>query len=143
MQPIRDLIPHRPPWALIDRVTAATATVVVAEKHVTVDDPLLGARGLGGALVIEALAQTAACLIGLGNPGRGEHRGYLVAARGFRFPSFARPGEIVTLRAEKISELGGLHAFRGDAAVGEREIASGTMSFAIEFAVATGATTRP
>ena len=133
MRALRDLIPHRPPWGLIDRLVSVEGNVVVAEKQVSGDDPLLGMGGLGGALAIEALAQTAACLMGWRGSDRGRHRGYLVAARGFRFPSFARSGETVTLRAEKTSELGDLHGFSGRATVGEREIAAGTMTFAVRF----------
>jgi 3-hydroxymyristoyl/3-hydroxydecanoyl-(acyl carrier protein) dehydratase len=57
----------------------------------------------------------------------------LVAAKGWKFPSFARPGETVTLVATKVSALGALHGFEARAHVGGREIASGAMTFAVEF----------
>ncbi len=133
MRPTSDLLPHRPPWALVDRVVSADGATVVAEKRVTVDDPLLGAGGLGGPLALEALAQTAACLMGLSAEGRAGHRGYLVAARGWKFPSRALPGETVTLTATKTSALGALHGFDAAARVGEREIAAGSFTFAVAF----------
>jgi 3-hydroxymyristoyl/3-hydroxydecanoyl-(acyl carrier protein) dehydratase len=126
MRPISDLIPHRPPWALVDRVVAIEGDSVTAEKLVTIED-------FGGLLVLEACAQTAACLMGHRNPERTGHRGYLVAARGWKFPAIARPGEIVTLTATKRSELGALHGFDGAARVADREIANGSMTFAVVF----------
>ncbi len=133
MRPLSDLLPHRPPMSLVDRVVAADGTRVVGEKRVTADDPLLGAEGMGGPLLIEALAQTAACLMGLQNEGRGGHRGYLVAARGWKFPASALPGETVTLEAERVSALGGLHGFTARAHVDGRELGSGSLSFAVAF----------
>jgi len=133
MRPVIDLLPHRPPWSLVDKIVSADGATVVAEKRVTLGDPLLGAGGLGGPLAIEALAQAAACLVGLRAEGASGHRGYLVAARGWKFPSVARPGETVTLTATKVSELGALHGFEASARVGEREIASGAMTFAVTF----------
>ncbi len=123
-------IPHRPPWSLIDRVVSVEPGRVVAEKRLAVGDPLLGA-GLRGPLCIEALAQAAACLM-VARVGGGEHRGYLVAAAGWKFPARALPGELVRLEAVLRAELGGLQRFDGRAAVDGREIAAGSMTFAVQ-----------
>lgn len=141
MRPVGDLLPHRPPWALVDRVVSADAATVVAEKRVSAGDPLVG-RGLAGPLALEALAQTAACLMGLSAAGRAGHRGYLVAARGWKFPSVALPGDTVTLTATKTSELGALHGFDASARVGDREVASGSFTFAVAFDQGASPTTR-
>lgn len=130
---IERLIPHRAPWLLVDRVVSVAGATVVAERRVTAGDLLTGEVGLGGPLVLEACAQTAACLMGSEHAGESGHRGYLVAAKGWKFPSFARPGETVTLTATKVSSLGELHGFEARATVGEREVASGTMTFAVQF----------
>src|SRR5437667_6562256 len=98
MEPVSRLIPHRPPFRLVDRVLSVEGGTVVAEKRVAADDPLLGGGGLGGTLLVEALAQTAACLMGLRHGGE-SHLGYLVAAAGWKFHAVAAPGETVTLRA--------------------------------------------
>ena len=131
LQPLGALLPHRPPWLLIDRVVSVDGGTVVAEKRVSVGDSLVGAEGFGGPLIIEALAQTAACLMGAMSDGASGHRGYLVAARAWKFPSFARPGETLTLTATRTSTLGSLHGFAARAHVGERLVASGDMSFAV------------
>jgi 3-hydroxyacyl-[acyl-carrier-protein] dehydratase len=128
MASVEDLIPHRAPWLLVDRVVESGEGRVRAEKTLCVDDPLL-ADGLPETLVMEALAQAAACVRG---GERGQHRGFLVAATKFEFPRRARAGEILTLRAERTATLGALHRFSAEAAVGDEIVAKGELSFAIE-----------
>jgi len=128
---VLELLPHRPPWSLVDRVLSVDGARIVAEKRLALDDPLLGPRGLGGPLAIEAVAQAAACLVGAGGDGSGARHGYLVAARGWKFPGWARPGETVTLSAERTGSWANLYAFFGTARVGEREIAAGELRFAL------------
>lgn len=120
---------------MIDRVVSCEGQTVVALRRVVGGDPLLGDQGLRGPMLVEALAQAAACLMGL-TEGKGAHLGYLVAAAGWKFHSTALPGETVTLTATRTATLGALHRFTGSAHVGEREIASGTMTFSVEAATA-------
>lgn len=128
MASVEDLIPHRAPWLLVDRVVEAGEGRVLAEKTVTADDPLYS-DGLPETLVIEALAQAAACVRG---SERGQHRGFLVAASKFEFARRARAGETLTLRAERTATLGALHRFSAQASVGDEVLCKGELSFAIE-----------
>src|SRR5258706_1651601 len=108
MPSVEDLelrLPHRRPWLLVDRVLEVGEDRVVAEKRVTAGDPLARA-GLSGPLLVEALAQTAACLMGRK---RSEHRGYLVALKDFRFDGQARPGDTVRLITVQQARFGALH----------------------------------
>lgn len=126
-----DAIPHRPPWLLVDRVTARGDEHVEAEKRVAADDPLLAGDELPELLVLEALAQTAACL----NAGAlGKHQGLLVAASRVEFDGRARAGDVVLLRAKKTATMGTLVRFETEALVGERVIARGEMTFAVTIA---------
>ncbi len=128
MERLVDLIPHRPPWLLVDRVRSRADGVVEAEKLVAAGDPLLADGELPELCVLEALAQTAACH----NAGElGAHRGLWVAATGVAFDGRARAGEIVSLRASKTAAMGGLVRFSVEARVGERVIARGEMTFAV------------
>lgn len=125
-----DLIPHRPPWLLVDRVTARGDDFVEAEKRLSSGDPLL-ADGLPETLVLEAMAQTAACA----NAGAlGSHQGLLVAAQRVEFDGRAQAGETVKLRARKVATLGTLVRFEAEARVGERVIARAEMTFAVTVA---------
>jgi 3-hydroxyacyl-[acyl-carrier-protein] dehydratase len=132
MERLVDLIPHRPPWLLVDRVVTRSDDRVEAEKRLAADDPLLAPDGLPELLALEALAQTAACL----NAGAlGAHRGLLVAASRVTFDGRAQAGDVVTLRARKTATMGALVRFETEALVGERVIARGEMTFAVTVAL--------
>lgn len=122
------LIPHAPPWRLIDRVIATDGQRIEAEKLVTAGDPLAGDE-LPEVLLLEALAQTAACL---NAGGMGAHRGYLVAAQAFSFDGRAKAGDRVRLVATRTAALGALHKFEGEASVDGKVLARGQMTFALE-----------
>jgi 3-hydroxyacyl-[acyl-carrier-protein] dehydratase len=131
MAALVDLIPHRAPWLLIDRVVARGDDRVEAEKRVAADDPLLAGDELPELLLLEALAQTAACA----NAGTlGKHQGLLVAASRVEFDGRARAGDVVTLVAMRTATMGALVRFSTEARVGERTIARGEMTFAVTVA---------
>ncbi|MGZ3425189.1 MAG: hypothetical protein ACXVCV_01005 [Polyangia bacterium] len=131
MERLVDLIPHRAPWLLIDRVIARSDDSVEAEKRVAADDPLLAPDGLPELLALEALAQTAACV----NAGAvGRHRGLLVAASHVAFDGRAQAGDVIALRARRTATLGSLLRFEVEARVGDRVIARGEMTFAVTVA---------
>jgi 3-hydroxyacyl-[acyl-carrier-protein] dehydratase len=126
-------IPHRPPWLLVDRVVAVEGAIVRAEKRLTHGDRLLGGDGeLSEPFVVEALAQTAACLNAANDDGAAPHQGMLVAASRFSFEGpRARAGDLLTLEAQRTASLGALHRFTCEARVDGRVIARGELSFAV------------
>ncbi|SRR6266498_552791 len=124
-----DLLPHRAPWLLVDRVVARDASSVVVHKLLGANDPLLADGTLPELLVLEALAQAAACLQ---TEALGRHRGWLVAVSQFEVHDRAHAGETLALRAVREATMGRLHRVSGAASVGERAIASAQMTFALE-----------
>jgi 3-hydroxyacyl-[acyl-carrier-protein] dehydratase len=131
MDRLVDLLPHRPPWLLVDRVIVREAARVECVKQLASADPLLFNDELPELMLIEALAQAAACL----NTGElGRHRGLLVAASKFEFAGRARAGETVRLVATKEAALGALLRFSVAAYAGERLLTRGQLTFAVESA---------
>lgn len=120
--------PHRPPFRLVDRVIATSATEIVAERRVTHDDPLIG-NVLSGSLLVEALAQTAALLA---TAELGAHAGYLVALRDVVFDGNVSAGDTIRLRATRIGALGALHRVEAAGSVGDRVVVRGQLTFAVE-----------
>ena len=113
-------------------MVARSDDTVEAERQIAADDPLLAGGELPELLVLEALAQTAACL----NAGAlGKHRGLLVAAQRVELDGRARAGDLVRLRARKTATMGTLVRFEAEARVGERVIARGEMTFAVTVAL--------
>jgi 3-hydroxyacyl-[acyl-carrier-protein] dehydratase len=123
-------LPHRPPFRLVDRLVSADATVAVATRNITANDPLV-AGSLPAVFLVEAMAQTAALHAG---ESLGPHRGYLVAVRDFHCEAEARVGDVVTITATRIGTLGALQRVHGEAAVDGRVIARGELTFAVEVA---------
>jgi len=127
------LLPHAPPWLLVDRLVSVAAGEVVADKLVTANDAL-HSDGFAETLVIEALAQTAACLNALmskKDASGAPHMGLLVQAKDFVFEGRAAVGDRITLRCRQTASFGALCRFSTEAAVGERVIARGELTFAI------------
>ena len=120
-------LPHREPFVFIDTVCHVESGVsATCEKTFPADHPVFTGHFPGnpivpGVLLTEALAQAA----GLAGA-TGEGKGFLLSAiRSMKFPAAARPAEVITLKAEKTGELGGLLIFSVSAAVQDRIVAEG------------------
>lgn len=116
MAELDDLLPHRPPMRLIDRVVAVGEEHAVAEATIAPGMPFCGPGGLPAWVLVELFAQTAALI--------GGHRARLaggVAAQGYllgtrRFTASAPTVPLgATLRLEargEMSEATGMGSYR-------------------------------
>jgi 3-hydroxymyristoyl/3-hydroxydecanoyl-(acyl carrier protein) dehydratase len=133
--PPTSLVPHRPPWLLLDRVEvegdAARGTKLVAAS-----EPYAQGGALPAALVIEALAQAAAAVMGAragaGGVPEGGRRGYLTEIRGFTFAGPALVGGCLEVVARRTHSLGRLHRFAARATCDGALVGEGELSFAVE-----------
>ena len=125
---ILKLIPHRLPFLLIDRVEKLVPdTSAVGIKSVTVTEPHFAGHFpnypvMPGVLIIEAMAQTAGCLVsyteGYGSKKSSEGKlVYFASIDSAKFRKPVRPGEILSLYIEKIRGRGTLWKFSGTAKV--------------------------
>ena len=125
---ILKLIPHRLPFLLIDRVeNLVPDTSAIGIKSVTVTEPHFAGHFpnypvMPGVLIIEAMAQTAGCLVsyteGYGSKKSSEGKlVYFASIESAKFRKPVRPGEILSLYIEKIRGRGTLWKFSGTAKV--------------------------
>ena len=125
---ILKLIPHRLPFLLIDRVENLIPDIsAVGIKSVTVTEPHFAGHFpnypvMPGVLIIEAMAQTAGCLVsyteGYGSKKSSEGKlVYFASIDSAKFRKPVRPGEILSLYIEKIRGRGTLWKFSGTAKV--------------------------
>src|SRR6056297_4138453 len=126
---IQKIIPHRYPFLLVDRVVEIEGTDrAVGIKNVTANEPQFqghfpGTPVFPGVFMIEAMAQTAAVMAGVGLDLADRNIGvYFMAVEGAKFRRMVGPGD--TLRMEIETKRGGgkVWKFAGRATV-EGELA--------------------
>jgi 3-hydroxyacyl-[acyl-carrier-protein] dehydratase len=122
------LLPHRPPFLLIDRLQGwdTAGLVVVAERFVDPADPVLAGHFPGdpiypGALQVEAVAQAGLCLLHLAS-GRPTSPGMWLATRvfGAQFLAPVRPGDTMRIEVSMLDDNGLAAVMAGRVAVDQQ-----------------------
>jgi 3-hydroxyacyl-[acyl-carrier-protein] dehydratase len=121
---IQKLLPHRPPFLLVDRVVAfEPGRKLVGWKGVTMNEPFFpghfpGRPVMPGVLILEALAQSAALLamMSLG-PSEAGKLTFLMGIDGARFRRPVVPGDRLELHVEVTRQKGAVWKERGTAIV--------------------------
>jgi|TARA_B110000090_G_scaffold151073_1_gene165768 3-hydroxyacyl-[acyl-carrier-protein] dehydratase len=132
---IREYLPHRYPFLLVDRVTALNlGESIVAYKNVTINEPFFNGHFpdhpvMPGVLVIEAMAQ-AAGILGFKTMDKTPQDGsiyYFVGSDKLRFKRPVVPGDKLQLDAAIVSEKRGIWKFDCRASVEGQLVASATI----------------
>ena len=117
-------IPHRPPMLLIDRVEDIVPdTSAVGVKMVSVNEPFFAGHFpdypiMPGVLIVEAMAQTAACMVSETLGGDTDDKlVFFTTIDKVRFRKPVRPGAVMKLHIEKRGAKGPLWKFSGHATV--------------------------
>ncbi|MGD9892436.1 MAG: 3-hydroxyacyl-ACP dehydratase FabZ [Dehalococcoidia bacterium] len=133
---ILDVLPHRYPFLLIDRMTEVEPGVRAAGiKQVTINEWFFqghfpGQPVMPGVLMVEALAQVGAVAL-LSQP---EHQGKIVffaGIDGVRFRRMVVPGDTLTLNVELTKMRGRVGKGRGEGRVDGQLAVEGELTFAI------------
>jgi predicted hotdog family 3-hydroxylacyl-ACP dehydratase len=103
--PIAQLVPHKPPMLLLDRVVAYSGDVVTCEVEIRPDSPFVSAgEGVPGIVGLEYMAQCVAVYAGLSahSKGEGARIGFLLGSRDVRIDADAFPvGDRLTIEAKR------------------------------------------
>ncbi|MFW2176238.1 MULTISPECIES: 3-hydroxyacyl-ACP dehydratase FabZ [unclassified Moraxella] len=133
---LKEYLPHRYPFLLIDRVTACRPNEwITAIKNVTVNEPFFNGHFpeepiMPGVLMIEAMAQTAGVL-GFITKNAKPRDGYIYLFAGVdkvRFKRQVIPGDQLILRATKTMERHNIYKFSCTACVGDELVASAELT---------------
>lgn len=142
---IREYLPHRYPFLLIDRVISVEAgQEIVALKNVSVNEPFFTGHFpadpvMPGVLLIEAMAQ-AAGVLGFVTTNKRPSDGYIYLLCGSdkaRFKRQVLPGDQVVLKARLVTTKRNIFKFSCEAHVGDKLVASADLLVA-EQGVQTG-----
>jgi len=107
---IMDILPHRPPFLLIDKILELSDTHVVGSKNVTMNEPFFvghfpGAPVMPGVLQIEAMAQCGGVLVLSTVPDPENYLTYFMKMDNVRFKQKVLPGDTLIFKAELISPI--------------------------------------
>lgn len=123
---IMEMIPHRYPVLLVDRILECEpGERIVGLKNVTMNEPHFTGHFpnfpvMPGVLIIEAMAQTAACLVveTLGKDAEGKLV-YFMAIDETRFRKPVTPGDSLHIHATVVQSRRNVWKFKGEAFVGD------------------------
>ena len=127
------LLPQRPPFVMIDRLThydevVTTTCFTLREDNLFMEDGILNSCAL-----MENIAQTCAARMGYINLHvHGEHvkLGFIGSIKGFQVIRQARQGEVLTTSIEVIQEIFQVTMVRAEVKVGDELIATAEMRIA-------------
>ncbi len=127
IEEIKEYLPHRYPFLLIDRITSFEKDKrIVALKNVTVNEPFFPGHFphyhvMPGVLIVEAMAQAAAVLSlkSLGHKNDGKWVYYFVGIDGARFKRPVTPGDTMLIEVEAGKSGRGIAKFKAVAKVGD------------------------
>jgi len=135
IQEILELLPHRYPFVLVDRVLEVVPGVrISALKNVTINEPFFNGHFPGrpvmpGVLIVEAMAQ-AAGLLSFKTPELNLKRGSIFYFAGIdecRFKKPVTPGDALRLEAEVLKVVRGVGKFKCRATVDGQLAAEGVI----------------
>lgn len=130
---IMEMIPHRYPFLMIDRVVDIVPDVkATGVKNVTINEPFFAGHFperpvMPGVLIIEAMAQTAAVFVvhTLGPESEGKLV-YFMSVDGARFRKPVEPGDQLRVEVTKQRSRGNVWKFTGEAKVDGKLVAEAT-----------------
>ncbi len=129
---IAEMLPHRYPFLLIDRVIAfEPGKSLTALKNVTINEPFFQGHFpnhpvMPGVLILEALAQASGVLVQMSGSFRQDQESlyYLVKIDKARFTRIVVPGDQLRLEVSQRRMLHGMGQFIGEARVDGQIVAS-------------------
>ncbi len=130
---IQRIIPHRPPFLFVDRIIEMDETRAVGILDLTGEEWFFAGHFpdtpiMPGVLIVEAIAQTGACLT-MRRPEFAGRLPYFAGIEQTRFRQPVRPGDRLTLEARMLWFRGRVGRLAGRALVRDTVVAEGEFVF--------------
>lgn len=126
---IMKLLPHRPPFLLVDKILEMDEKSIIGLKNVTMNEPFFVGHFpsepvMPGVLIIEAMAQVGGLLILSTVPDPENYSTYFMKIDGAKFRKKVVPGDTIIFKLELVSPIRrGLCNMKGTAWVGNQVVA--------------------
>lgn len=132
---IQEIIPHRYPFLLVDRIEEMDETSIVGTKCVTANEmQFLGhfpqKHVMPGVLIVEALAQTG-CVMLLSKEENKGKIGFFAGINKMRFKKQVIPGDVLTLKVQFTNQRAGIYFADVEASVEGKIAAKGEIMCAL------------
>lgn len=133
---IMKMLPHRYPFLLVDRLEVEEAGIKgIGLKNLTMNEEFFQGHFpnnpiMPGVLQIEAMAQTAGCIVMSADEHYAEKkRGVLfMSVDGVKFRKPVRPGDQLKMHLEKIKERRNIFVFKGVAMVDDQVVSEAELT---------------
>ena len=137
VEKIRDVIPHRYPFLLVDRIVDANEewTQCTGIKNITATEKILqghlpGQSIFPGALIVEHMAQVG-CYLVLMKPEAKGKLAFFAAIDDVRFKRSASPGDTIITRVELLSGRRGIWKIKAESRVDGELVCRGILTCAL------------
>ncbi len=132
IQAIRDILPHRYPMLLVDRIEELEGDRIVGIKNVTMNEPFFPGHFpeypvMPGVLVVEAMAQVAGVLVLSQIEDRKNKLVLLASVREAKFRRPVRPGDQLRIEMKVAKRKATIAKMYGTATVGGVVVAEAEM----------------
>lgn len=132
IEEIRDILPHRYPFLLVDRIVEMEPERIVGIKNVSVNEPFFVGHFpeypvMPGVLIVEAMAQVAGVLVLSQIEDRKNKLVLLAGVDSARFRSPVRPGDQLRIEMKLIKRKATLAKMTGIATVDGATVAEAEM----------------
>jgi len=128
---IQKLLPHRPPFLLVDKVLSVTNKEVIALKNVTMNEPFFVGHFpeqpvMPGVLICEAMAQAGGVLALSQVPDPENYLTYFMKMDKVKFRGMVKPGDTLIFRLTLMTPIRrGIVNMKGEAFVGDNLVTEG------------------
>ena len=132
IQAIRDILPHRYPFLLVDRIVEMDEQRIVGIKNVTVNEPFFMGHFpdfpvMPGVLIVESMAQVAGVLVLKSIPDRHTKLVLLASVEEAKFRRPVRPGDQLRIEMRMERRKATVVKMKGEATVDGVVVAEATV----------------
>jgi len=130
---VMKILPHRPPFLMVDLVTKIEGNRIVAQKNVTMGEPVFqghfpGHPILPGVLQLEAMAQVAGILMMRQAENAGK-LAYFMSAEEVKWRKPVRPGDVLVIDVTMTKMRGKIGKARGECSVNGEVVSEANVTF--------------